>query len=93
MPHLAARLPAGVALVAGQPLGPQLRPPPAGSLDRALVQQRRQDRLLVALPGRRDVGQRLAAALGPDVELGRVAALAAAEGLIAAPFLAPAACW
>lgn len=89
----AARRAAAVPLVAGHPIRAQLGPTAPRALDRAAVQQRRQCVLFVALPGGQDAGDRLAAPLGAEVDFGGEAAAGAAEGLLPAPFLAPAACW
>jgi hypothetical protein len=47
----------------------------------------------VRLPGREDDGERQAARVAAQVELGREAAARAAQGLTVPPPLAPAACW
>ncbi len=84
---------AGVALVTDHAARSNAGSAPARSRDRAAFQQRRHRRRLVPLLGGQDVGHRLAVPLGPEVEVGREAAAGAAQGLIAAPFLARAACW
>src|SRR5215210_8731696 len=93
----AARLadgPTAVAFVAGHALGAHARPPAAGPPHRALRQQLREHRRLVRLAGREHQSQRLAAALGAEMDLGGEAALAAAERLLRrVPPFAPAACW
>lgn len=85
--------PARVALVADDTGGPAAGSAAAGPLDAAPLQQRGDLRRLVALARGQDEADRLAAALGAEVELGREAAAGAAEGLGAAPFFAPAALW
>lgn len=90
------RCPHGVAavpLVADQPQGAQPRSPTTGSFDRSPFRQGRQRLLVVPLPSGQDEDDRLALALGPDVDLGAEAAPRATErfGLWVPPF-APAAC-
>src|SRR5687767_14860098 len=83
-----------VALVARHALGTHPRPAAAGTPHRALGQQPREHRRLVRLAGREHQRQRLAAALGPEMDLGGEAALATAERLgRRVPPFAPAACW
>src|SRR5215217_1042085 len=93
----AARLadgPTAVAFVAGHPLGAPARPPAAGPPHRALRQQLREHRRLVGLSGCEHHGQRLAAALGAEMDLGGQPALPPAERLLRrVPPFAPAACW
>jgi hypothetical protein len=83
---------AGVALVADDAGGTQTGTPPARSRHGPALQQGLHLRRLMPLAGSQDGADRLAASLGPEVDLGREAAARAAEGLVAAPFLAPAAC-
>jgi hypothetical protein len=64
--------------------------------DGAGLQERLEGDLLVALAGRQQEHEGLAAALGADVELGAEAAAAAPERLLILPPFArraPAACW
>src|SRR5262245_31394805 len=85
---------AGVPFVADHPVGPQARAAPAGPSHRALLQQLLEDGGFVLLARGQHQGQQLAAALGAEMDLGREAALGAAErfGRGVPPF-APAACW
>src|SRR5215210_6798000 len=83
----------GVALVSDDALGPHPWPPLPRAFDSRPLQQGRHQRRLVPLPRRQERGHRLTGPLGAEVEFRREAAPAAAKGLIAAPFLAPAACW
>ena len=87
----AHRLP-GVALVGDHPIGAQAGASPAGAGHRPALQQRRHLRRLMPLPGGQDSADRLAAAFGAQMDFGREPAPGAPEGLITAPFLAPAAC-
>src|SRR5579875_2624184 len=90
----AADGPAAVALVAGDPPGAHAGSAPAGAPHRPRCQQPLEHRRLVRLARREHDGQGLAPARGPEVDLGRKAALAAAKGLgRRVPPLAPAACW
>src|SRR3954454_179232 len=93
-PAVGAPRPAGVALVPDDPIGADAGAPPAGPSDRPLLQQALEGGRLVALARRQDHRHRLAAALGPEMDLRREAALAPAErfGRRVPPF-APAACW
>jgi len=77
----AARGWAAVAFVAGCAARPQTGPAPAGSTDRSLVQQRFQRNLLMSLTAGQHCRDRPAITLGPQVQLGREAALAAAQRL------------
>src|SRR3954468_18538048 len=72
---------AAVALVARRPLRPQTGSASTGATDRALVQQRLKRNLLVSLATGEHRRDRSAVALGPQVQLGREAALAAAQRL------------
>lgn len=92
-PQVGADRPAGVALVADDPLGAEAGAAAARPPDGPALQQRGDLGRLVPLPRRQDDADGLAGALGPEVDLGREAAAAAAEGLVAAPFFAPAALW
>lgn len=83
----------GVALVADDPRGPDAWPAAPDPFDRAPFQQRGDLRRLMPLARRQDDADGLAAPFGPEVNLGRKAAATAAEGLVAAPFFAPAALW
>jgi hypothetical protein len=82
-----------LTLVAGDPIRPHPGPTAAWALDRAGLQQGRHLAGLVALARSQDGADRLAAPLGAEVDFRRKPATGAAERLIAAPFLAPAACW
>jgi len=84
---------AAVALVPGDAVGPQARTPHTRSTDGAGFQQRRQGELLVPLAAGQGEDDRLAAALGADVDLGGEAAPAAPERLGSGSPFAPAACW
>src|SRR6266487_1672300 len=70
-----------VALVTGHRVRPDPRPAPTGPLDRPRLQQAAQHGRLVALPGGHQHHHRLAVALHPQVQLGGVAAAAAAQRL------------
>lgn len=83
----------GVALIADDPIRPLAGASASRSRDRPLLQQRRHLWRFVALPCGEDGGHRFARPLRAEVDFGREAAPGAAEGLIAAPFFAPAACW
>ena len=84
---------AGVPFVADHAAGATARPSPPGPPDRPLLQQPLEDRRLVPLAGRQHDGQRLAAALGPEMDLRAEAAPAATERLrFRVPPFAPAAC-
>jgi len=72
---------AAVAFVAGCTPRPQTRPAPTGAADRAPIQQRFQRDLLVPLAASQHRRDRPAVAFGPQVQLGREAALAAAQRL------------
>ena len=95
-PALAQRLPhrpRAVALVADQPPRPQPRAPTPGPLDRAPARQRWERHLVVALPTGQGEDDRLALALGPDVDLGAEAAPRTAQRFArGVPPFAPAAC-
>ena len=85
---------AAVALVAHDSLGADTGATPSDAADGALHEQPEEDRRLVALPRREHHGQWLAATLRLEVDLGREAPLAPAEGLgFWVPPFAPAACW
>jgi hypothetical protein len=73
--------------------GPHPRTTTPRTLDRAALQQGRQVRRFLALTGTQQGTDRLAAAVGAQVEFGGEAAAGATERLITAPFFAPAACW
>ena len=93
--QIAPHRPTAVRLVAGHPRGPHPWPAPPRALDRALLHERHEDGLLVALARRQQERHGLAAALGPQVELGAEPALAPPEGLLGGPPFArraPAAC-
>src|SRR5215211_617923 len=66
----------GVAPVAHHAPGTPPRPTPAGAAHRPLLQQLLAGGGLVALPGRQHQRQRLATALGAEMDLGGAAALA-----------------
>ena len=85
---------AGVPLVGHQAIGATAGSAASEATAGAVVEQRLQHGGLVLLPRREQDGQRLAAALGLEVHLGREAALAAPQcrGRWSPPF-APAACW
>jgi hypothetical protein len=85
--------PARIPLVADDAVGAEAGSAPADPFDDAPFQQGRDVGRLVALARRQNEADRLAAALGPQVQLGAEAAAGAAEGSVAAPFLAPAALW
>ena len=72
---------ATVAFVAGHTPRPQTGSAPTGTSDRALVQQRLERNLLMPLTASQHRRDRPAMALGPQVQLGREAALAAAQRL------------
>ena len=72
---------ATVAFVAGHTPRPQTGSAPTGTSDRALVQQRLERNLLMPLTASQHCRDRPAMALGPQVQLGREAALAAAQRL------------
>lgn len=84
---------AAVPFVADQPPGTQPGSSPPGPFDRSPFRQGGQRLLVVPLSRRQDEDDRLAVALGPDVDLGAEAAPRATErfGLWVPPF-APAAC-
>jgi hypothetical protein len=87
-------LAAAVALVTDDPLRAQPRPSTPRPFDRPVLQQLLEGRRLVALTGREHKGDRLAVALGAELDLGAEAALAPSERLgLWVPFFAPAACW
>jgi hypothetical protein len=77
----AARGWAAVALVPGCALRPQTGPALAGSTNRSLVQQRFQRNLLMPLTAGQHRRDRPAIAFGPQMQLGREAALAAPQCL------------
>src|SRR4051794_7544985 len=93
-PAVGAPGPAGVALVARDPIRPDARAAPAGPSDGALLQQPLEGGGLVALARGQHHRHRLAAALRAEVDLRREAAPAPAQrlGRWVPPF-APAACW
>jgi hypothetical protein len=82
-----------IALVAGDTLRPLAGPATTRSLDRTRLQQGGHVARLVPRSRSQDGADWLAAALGAEVDFRREAAAGTAERLIAAPFLAPAACW
>jgi hypothetical protein len=93
-PQVRPDLPAAVALVAHQPLGPPSWTPTPWPFDRPLLHQLLKGRRLMALAGREHEGYRLAGALTTQMDLGAEPALAAPEGFgFWVPFFAPAACW
>src|SRR5581483_1230491 len=73
--------PAGGAFVTHYPLGADPRPAAARAAHRALLQQALKDGGLVPLPGRQHHRQRLAVAVGAEMDLGREATPAPAERL------------
>jgi hypothetical protein len=81
-----------IALVASDTLRPPARPATTRSLDRTCLQQGGHLARLVPLSRGQDGADWLAAALGAEVDFRCEAAAGTAERLIAAPFLAPAAC-
>src|SRR3954462_12564941 len=80
-PQMAAGLWAIVTLVASRASRPQTGPAPAGATDRPLIQQRLERDLLVPLAAGQHRRDRSAVACGPEVQLDREAALAAAQRL------------
>src|SRR5439155_25315951 len=79
--QVAANLPTAVGFVTDHAPWAQAGPPAANPLDRALRHHLFEHHRFVALAGRQDEGHGLAAAFGPDVDLGAEAALAAAQRL------------
>src|SRR5581483_2687696 len=92
-PEIAPHRRAAVTLVSCQPVWAHPRPTRALALDGAGLQEGRQRDLLMALPAGQREDDRLASALGTEMDLGAEAATAPAEGLRAPFFRAPAACW
>jgi hypothetical protein len=90
---IGADRPAGGALVADAPRRADARPAAARPLDGPAFQQRGDLGRRVPLARGQNERDRLAPPLGPPVDVGRDAAATAAEGLVAAPVLAPAALW
>ncbi len=87
-------LPAAVALVTYNPLGPQPWTPRTGSCNRPLLHQPLKRHRLVALARRQHKGDRLSVALTAKMDFGAESPFAAAECLgFWVPFFAPAACW
>jgi hypothetical protein len=80
-PQMVAGPGAAVALVTGGSPRPQAGPAPTGPADRPLIQQRLERDLLVPLAAGQHRRDRSAVAFGPQVQLGREAALAAAQRL------------
>ncbi len=70
---------AAVALVASHASRPQTGSAPTGATDRPLIQQRLKRHLLMPLATGQHRRDRLAVAFSPQVQLGREAALAAAQ--------------
>ena len=92
-PQVCPDRPTAGALVAHDAPGPQPRTPAPRPFDRPLLQQLLEGRRLMALARGQYKGDRLAAALTAEMDLGAEAALAAAEGLgWRVPLFAPAAC-
>jgi hypothetical protein len=85
--------PARIPLVTDDALRSDARPVAVRPLDGPAFQQRGDLGRLVALAGGQDEADRLAAPFGAEMDFGREAAAGAAEGLVAAPFFAPAALW
>lgn len=92
-PQIRADRPAGVPPVADDPFGAEAGSATARPRHCAPFQQRGDLRRLMPLAWGHDDGDRLAAPFGSEMNRGAEAAARAAERLIAAPFLAPAALW
>jgi hypothetical protein len=94
LPQVLAIRPTAVTLIADQPARTSFGPSGSWPLHRALLQQGHQQRSLMPLSRRQEPREGLAVALGPQMDFGAEATLAAAQGFCFwAPFFAPAACW
>jgi hypothetical protein len=85
--------PTARGLIADEPTRTPLRVPTPRAFHGALGPQRDKDHRLMALPRREQESDRLALALGPQMDVGPAAFLAAPYGCgLWGPFVAPAAC-
>jgi hypothetical protein len=76
-PQVLSNRPAAIGLIADEPLRTPLGAARPATLHGALSHQGDQDERLMALPRRQDEGEGLALALGPEMDFGAKAALAA----------------
>ena len=92
-PQGLANRPAALGLIADEPLRTPLGAARPATFPGAWGPQGDQDERLMTRPRREDKGHGLALALGPQMEVGTQAALAASEGFgLWVPCVAPAAC-
>ena len=89
---IAARLAAGVSLVARHRARAQAWPAAPGPADGTAVEQGRERLLVMRLAGREHEGDSQPGAIAPQVQLGGEAAARAAKALRLLPPFAPAAC-